>query len=140
MKKDNPYHDESMWKGASANTFSKAERLRNNMTTPESILWEAVKGNKVEGYKFRRQHPIHLYIADFYCHKLKLVIEIDGEYHNSETQLKKDQERTSYLNAQGIQIIRFTNSEVINNLNEVINKIKEVINKIKEQINQTPLP
>ena len=126
MKKDNPYHDESMHKGAPTSAFAKADKLRDNLTVAENLLWQALKGNKIEGLKFRRQHPVHLYITDFYCHKLKLVIEIDGAYHNTNDQRILDLERTNDLESQGLKVIRFSNEEVENNLNEVIKKIKEI--------------
>ncbi|OYX79721.1 MAG: hypothetical protein B7Y83_19215, partial [Flavobacteriales bacterium 32-34-25] len=67
-----------MWKGASPKIFSNAKKLRENQTEAEEKFWLAVKDNQVEGYKFRRQHPLSIYVVDFYCHALKLVIEIDG--------------------------------------------------------------
>jgi len=72
--------------------------------------------NSKLGYKFRRQHPIHKFIVDFYCHKLKLIIEVDGKYHESEGQKNSDLERSELLTFQGIKIIRFTNEEVLKTL------------------------
>ncbi|HLF51231.1 endonuclease domain-containing protein [Flavobacterium sp.] len=89
-----------------------------------------MKNNQVDGYKFRRQHPINIYIADFYCHKLKLVIEIDRAYHLAEEQQVLDKERTATIEFQGLQVIRFTNEEVLLKLPEVINKIKEFITSV----------
>ena len=74
---------ENMFYGASKLIFQKAEELRKNMTPAEEIMWGMLKGNQFE-VKFRRQHPLFLYIADFYCHELKLVIEIDGSIHDIE--------------------------------------------------------
>ncbi len=129
-KKLNPYHDESMFRGAPDSSFSKAESLRNRMTNAETLLWETLKNNQLDGFKFRRQHPIHLYIADFYCHKLKLVIEIDGEYHNSQEQKIIDKQKTLDLESQGLKVVRFTNEKVENNLNEVLKKIRELAKEI----------
>jgi len=129
MKKENPYHDQSMWKGASPEIFKRAKYLRENMTSTESKLWEELRASKLEGYKFRRQHPIHRFIADFYCHKLKLIIEVDGKYHEQEHQIKSDQERDELLNYQGIEIIRFTNNEVLSNIKKVVQQIKDKIKK-----------
>lgn len=92
MKKFKPNYDEGMWKGAPAESFRKAQNLRKNETKAEKILWIRFRNNQFGGYKFRRQHPISLFIADFYCHKLKLIIEIDGEYHNNFEQIIKDEE------------------------------------------------
>jgi very-short-patch-repair endonuclease len=125
MKKDHPYHDESMFKGAPPDSFAKAKFLRDNMTDAEKLLWEKLKNNQLKGFKFRRQHPIHIYIVDFYCHKLKLVIEIDGGYHDSNDQKILDSERSEILKFQELEIIRFTNDEVLGNIEFVIRKIEE---------------
>lgn len=125
--KRNPFEPDTMWKGAPASIFSNAKKLRENQTEAEELLWLALKSNQVEGYKFRRQHPIILYIADFYCHKLKLVIEIDGGYHLSEEQQILDKERTANIEYQGLRVIRFSNEEVVLKLQEVICKIKDFI-------------
>ena len=124
MKK-NPFEPDNMWKGAPASIFSNAKKLRENETEAEVLLWLALKDNQVDGYKFRRQHPISIYIADFYCHKLKLVIEIDGAYHLSEEQQLLDKERTAFLEFQGLKVIRFSNKDVLLDLPGVINKIKD---------------
>jgi len=131
MKKNQPYHQESMFKGAPPESFAKAEVLRNNMTGAEKILWDHLK-NKI-GYKFRRQHPIHIYIVDFYCHQLKLVIEVDGEYHNTPEQKEKDDERTGILQFQDLEIIRFTNQQVFNDVGMVMKKIEEKINSLNNR-------
>ena len=127
MKKDHPYHDESMYKGAPPDSFAKAKFLRDNMTDAEKFLWEKLKNNQLKGFKFRRQHPIHIYIVDFYCHKLKLVIEIDGGYHDSKDQKILDAERSEILKFQKLKVIRFTNDEVLGNIDFVIRKIEEKI-------------
>src|SRR5690554_1048510 len=119
--------DNSMWKGASPDIFSKAKKLRNQMTEAETLLWERLKSNQLLGYKFRRQHPISRYIADFYCHKLNLIIELDGGYHTQSDQIKKDKERTEDLNFQGVKVIKFTNDAVLNDIDLVISKIQEII-------------
>ena len=126
MKKiDHPYHQDSMWKGASSDIFKKAQYLRENMTEAELLLWEELKGNKLCDLKFRRQHPIHKYIADFYCHKIKLIIEIDGDYHQKEEQKEYDIKRTDDLNFLNIRVIRFTNEDVENNIDKVLSEIKK---------------
>jgi len=133
MKKFKPNYDEGMWKGAPSSSFLKAKALRKNETEAEKILWERLRNNQLKGYKFRRQHPISLFIADFYCHQLKLIIEIDGEYHNLPEQIEKDLERTRILESNGLQLIRFTNEEVQENLENVIAKITSKINEIIAQ-------
>jgi len=113
-----------MWRGASNSIFNNAKQLRLNMTEAEKVLWEELRKNKLEGYKFRRQHPIQNYIADFYCHALQLVIEIDGENHLTKEQIKIDIERTEILNSNSIDVIRYTNQEVLEDLEKVIQEIK----------------
>ena len=125
--KRTPFGSDNMWKDAPASVFSNANILRENATEAEGLLWLALKDNQMDGYKFRRQHPISIYIADFYCHKLKLVIEIDGGYHLSEEQQLLDKERTVALEFNGLKVIRFSNEEVVLKLPEVINKIKDFI-------------
>lgn len=125
-KIDHPYHQDSMWKGASSNIFKNAQHLRENMTDAELLLWEKLKGNKFHGLKFRRQHPIHKYIADFYCHKLKLIIEIDGGYHQKEDQIEYDAKRTDDLIFNDIRVIRFSNEDVKNDIKKVLTEIEKV--------------
>jgi very-short-patch-repair endonuclease len=131
MKNNHLYHDQSMWKGAKPDTFSKANTLRNKMTVSEKLLWEKLKGKKLNNYKFRRQHPIQNFIADFYCHELDLIIEIDGEYHNNKEQFEYDKNRTGILNFNGIEVLRFTNFEVKNNVQLVLHKILIEAERIK---------
>ena len=123
----NPLESDNMWRGASPQIFSNAKKLRTNLTAAEEQLWLAVKNNQIEGYKFRRQHPLSIYIADFYCHALKLVIEIDGGYHLDEEQRLLDEKRTSDIEFQGLKVIRFTNDEVLLQLPEVLDTIKAFI-------------
>jgi very-short-patch-repair endonuclease len=97
------------------------------MTQAEILMWDKLKNKQFKGYKFRRQHPIHRFIVDFYCHELKLIIEIDGKYHDSEEQKNKDLNRTELLVFQGLREIRFTNEEIINNIGSVLKKLEEQI-------------
>jgi very-short-patch-repair endonuclease len=134
MKKLKPNHDEGMWKGAPSDSFSKAQFLRRNETKAEKLLWEKLRNNQLEGLKFRRQHPVNIYIADFYCHKFKLIIELDGDYHNQEEQKQKDEVRTEVLRLNGLKIIRFKNEEVEQDINQVLTTIKNKIEQLKEKI------
>jgi very-short-patch-repair endonuclease len=124
MKKHIIQHDNCMFYGAPLESFTKAAKLRENMTETETKLWEGLKNRKFLGLKFRRQHPIGLYIADFYCHKLKLVIEIDGEYHELESQILNDRKRTQDLNSFGIKVIRFKNIDILKNLEKVLSELE----------------
>ncbi|MBD0350931.1 MAG: endonuclease domain-containing protein [Flavisolibacter sp.] len=112
--------------GAAKNIFQYAELLRKNMTPAEKMLWDRFYKNQL-GVRIRRQHPIGKYIADFYCHEAKLIIEIDGDIHLIKENKEYDIGRKVCLNEFGIEIIRFTNDEVMNNVEEVIQKIKSKI-------------
>ncbi len=90
MKKDNPYYQEGMWKGAPSENFGKAKSLRSKMTRAETQLWEELKKAPFSQFKFRRQHPVQNYIVDFYSHSLKLAIEVDGKYHLTLDQVNLD--------------------------------------------------
>ncbi len=105
-----------------------ANKNRREMTESERILWNALR-NSIQGFKFRRQHPIGDYIADFVCLSKKTVIEVDGSYHNSNEQQQNDQIRTDYLQTRGFRVIRFENEEVNSNIKGVIQSIIEELNK-----------
>ena len=131
MKKLKPNYDDGMWKGAPSSSFAKAQHLRQNETHAEKLLWERLRNNQLGGIKFRRQHPVHIYIADFYCHQFKLIIELDGGYHNNEEQKRKDEERTETLKLHDLCVIRFRNEEVEHDIDEVLNIIKNKIEELK---------
>ena len=107
-----------------------ARQLRKDATKAESILWQILRNRKLEGFKFNRQFPIHFelngeykfFIVDFYCHEKKLVIEVDGGYH--EFQKEYDEIRTEIIESKRLKVIRFRNEEVENEIKKVIDKIK----------------
>ena len=111
--------------GATMEIFQIAERLRRDMTATEKILWERVCKNQL-GTRIRRQHPIWKFIADFYCHQKKLIIELDGDIHLEKKVSEHDEGRTHYLKRAGIKVLRFKNEEVLNNTEEVLRKILKV--------------
>jgi len=104
------------------------------MTKAEQLLWEELRKNKL-GVRFKPQHPMIHYIADFYCYELKLIIEVDGPIH-LET-IEDDAIRTKALEEAGNAFIRFTNDEVINEMPEVLKKIKLKINELIHIIDKT---
>ncbi len=106
--------------------FELARENRKGHTEAEAILWKELRGNNL-GEKFRRQHPIDAYIVDFVSLQNKLIIEIDGGYHETEDQKIYDDARSSVLNQIGFKVIRFTNEEVINHTKETIKRIKEAL-------------
>jgi very-short-patch-repair endonuclease len=108
-------------------TLSKARALRNNMTVAEKLLWEKLRNKQIEGLKFRRQHAIGQFIVDFYCHEIKLVIEVDGGYHLNEFQAEYDNDRTYELEKFGLKVLRFKNDEIINDINNVVQNIESFV-------------
>ncbi|MDD2753362.1 MAG: endonuclease domain-containing protein [Candidatus Portnoybacteria bacterium] len=107
----------------------RARNLRNHMTAAERKLWfGCLRGHK---YRFIRQKIVSRYILDFYCQKLKLAIETDGDSHIGDRNEEYDKNRTAALNKLGIEVIRFWNTDILNNLNEVAEIIER---KIKQRI------
>ena len=111
--------NENLYFGASKEIKQKARDLRKRMTAAEKVLWQRIRNNQL-GYKFRRQHPVDIFIADFYCHEKKLVIEVDGGIHQTDYQKDYDTARTNELIRYGIKVLRFKNEEIINFLESVI--------------------
>jgi very-short-patch-repair endonuclease len=115
--------ERNMFYGASRNTFEKARLLRKNMTLAEKLLWSELKNRKHFKARFKRQHPIDLFIVDFYCHEFKLAIELDGEIHLEEDINEYDIGRTADLEKFGITILRFTNNQIFTELEFVLQEI-----------------
>ena len=113
--------ERKMFFGSKPITFIRARNLRENMTNAEHILWNRVKNNQLLGFRFKAQHPVAGFIADFYCHKAKLVIEADGLIH--QTQKEYDMYRNKVFNDLGLTVIRFSNEEIENNPDSVIQTI-----------------
>ena len=128
----------SMFYNAKPLIFERAKQLRSNMTPSEQMVWECVRGKKILGLRFRPQHPIDLFIADFYCHPLKLVIEIDGGIHKSKDQKEYDIGREAELERWGIKIVRFTNKEVEIDIELIKIKIEQICTKRQTEL-QSPL-
>ena len=101
------------------------KQLRNNCTDAEKYLWYELRRSQLCGKKFRRQHSIGNFVVDFYCAEEKLAIELDGEHHFEEEQKKYDDERTKYLNSNGIKVIRFKNTDVIFDRERVVKEIEK---------------
>jgi len=99
-----------------------AQKLRNNSTDTEKYLWKYLRGRQLEGFKFRRQHPIGKYIADFINFERKIMIEIDSGQH---LENKKDKLRDKWLEEQGYEVLRFWDNEVLTNIEGVLELIRE---------------
>lgn len=117
----------NMFYGALAIHFELAKKLRNNQTEAEIFLWNNLGSINIQGVRFKRQHPILYFIADFYCHKAKLVIEVDGGYHNIPEQYIYDRNRDSELEELGLKVIHFTNEQVLFQTEKTLEEIKTVI-------------
>ena len=109
--------------------FNNARELRKRLTHAEQVFWLRLK-ERFPGYKFRRQHPISIYVADFYCHKLKLVIEIDGSIHNSPEVKIYDEQRQKDLENLNLTVIRFTNDQIQIDDKNVFKMISSIIEKV----------
>ncbi|HEX2975330.1 MAG TPA: endonuclease domain-containing protein [Bacteroidales bacterium] len=124
--------EREMYIGAKQELFKRASEMRKNPTTSEEVLWNALRQYRSHNIIFRRQHPVDIFIADFYCHKLHLIIEVDGAIHDSEEATEYDDGRTAELEKYGIEVIRFSNEQVLTDISSVLRQIDE---KIKERTN-----
>jgi very-short-patch-repair endonuclease len=116
------YRD-NLFYAAKPGIFKKASVLKHEMTTAEKILWKYLRNRKLNGLKFRRQHPLDIFIADFYCHEKKLIVEVDGGIHDDQEQKEYDGGRSFELTEKGYKILRFDNEEVLFNVENVLQRI-----------------
>lgn len=136
-KHKSAFKGNGMFRGASHLVFELAKDLRRNMTQTERLLWNYLKAG-VHGLKFRRQHPIGIYIADFYCHKLKLIIEVDGKIHDLKDMKDNDNIREDFLKEQGCTIVRFTNDRVFKELDVVLDEINSLVENLLNSSTELP--
>lgn len=101
--------------------------LRRRMPPAETMLWQAISRRQVLGKKFRRQVSIGAYVVDFYCPEIKLIIELDGDSHFIDEGQEKDIRRDAFLSGNGFKILRFTNTEIYDNLEQVVERITDAI-------------
>lgn len=111
-----------MSQGAPPGVYQQTALLRKYQTPAEEKLWLLLR-QKPGGYKFRRQHPLGFFILDFYCHAAKLAIEIDGDVHQLEKVENNDEEREQTIRKMGVDVIRFTNEQVLNEAHKVVKEI-----------------
>ena len=116
-----------MYFDTSIEMLDRAHSLRLNYTDSEDMLWQIVRNRQIGGLKFRRQHALGKFVADFYCHEAQLILEVDGGIHLSASQKEKDSDKTFELESIGLKIIRFTNNEVKFKQDIVKNKILDFI-------------
>jgi len=116
-------------------TRDAARRLRIEQTDAEHRLWSRLRGSQLEGFKFRRQHPLGPFFADFFCLEAKLVIELDGSQHAD--QLDRDERRTEFLRGAGYEVLRFWNYEVISEIDVVIQRIADALERSRRTKRRT---
>jgi len=119
-------------KRTTANVFGKAKELSRNLTPAEAKLWSHLRAHRTGDVHFRKQHAIGKYIVDFCAPRKKLIVELDGSQHVE--QQEYDKERTAFLNAKGYKVLRFWNSDVMNNIDSVLTVIWSTL---KEQMEST---
>ena len=105
---------------------NRAKQLRQAMTRAETLLWRYLKANRIDGLGFRRQVPIRNYIADFICMSAKIIVELDGESHDFEERQRADQNRDAFFASEGFHVLRFTNEQVMSNLEGVVEAIRNI--------------
>ena len=107
----------------------KRKRLRNNATVAEKLLWSKLREKRLSGCRFRRQYSVKGFVLDFYSPQLKLAIEVDGLYHESENQKVYDEARERLIKSLGVDFLRFKNEEVENQITKVVERINDWISK-----------
>ncbi len=112
--------------GQYPNMRDRRAELRSQQTAAEEALWKVLRGRTL-GRKFRRQQQLGPYIVDFYCSFAALLVEVDGAHHFTSGGMAYDDERTAYLTARGLRVLRFTNAEVLNNLDAVIASVEDAL-------------
>ena len=121
-----------MFYGATAELFLRARFLRENQTLAEITLWKYISNKQLDGFRFKAQHPVHRFIADFYCHSAKLIIELDGSVHDEPEQRDYDGNRTYILEEFGIRVIRFRNQEIFSDITGVLSTIRHYLNRANQ--------
>jgi len=104
-------------------TVARARSLRRRMTPPEVRLWVQLRGSQLDGWRFRRQHPISPYVLDFYCDAAKLAVEVDGEHHHLAGNPRHDAERDAWLAARGVRTLRLAASLVLHDMDTALRMI-----------------
>ncbi|MFS8881419.1 endonuclease domain-containing protein, partial [Synechococcus sp. H55.11] len=112
---------------ASRELIARARQLRREATTAEGLLWEFLRDRRLLGRKFRRQHPIGQFIADFFCDDARLIIEIDEGVHREPTQQERDRLREEILRKHGFAVLRFTNDQVLDQTEQVLREIADYV-------------
>lgn len=133
---------ENLTHAASAEIFNRAKDLKREMTPAEKVLWKELRNNRLDGHKFRGQHPLGQFIADFYCHEKKSVVEVDGDIHDDGDVKERDESRTNELKNFGLTVIRFQNEEIFANLRDALKQIQYGLGtkSLSEREGKSPSP
>jgi very-short-patch-repair endonuclease len=126
--------------GALTKTEQRAKALRKDSTSAEKLLWKILRNREIKKLKFRRQHPIGHFILDFYCHELRLGIELDGDIHEIDFVKKHDNKRQAILRKLGITIIRFDNEIILSNPDSTLKEIQKLVEILVKKENARPHP
>ena len=127
-------YNDNLHSGAIGKLYQYGRELRQESTEAEKLMWAELRNKKLNGLKFRRQHPLDKFIVDFYCNERKLVIELDGGVHDEKINKEYDESRTAMLAGLNIIVLRFKNEEVINDMQGVLKKIRDVANMLNRDI------
>ena len=123
---------------ATPQIFANAKQLRRNPTPEEELLWKYLQNKQLEKAKFRRQHPMLRYVADFYLHESKMVIELDGKHHENPEELFYDMDRAEVLAVYGVTILRFKNEQVVFSTNAVLEEIRSEVLRLRSLKKKRP--
>ena len=127
-------YNDNLHEGAIGKLYQYRRELRQESTEAEKLLWAELRNKKLNGLKFRRQHPIDKFVLDFYCHERKLAIELDGSIHDLKVNKDYDEARTAMLTGLNVFVLRFKNEDVTNNLKEVIRKISDAADMLNGNV------
>ncbi len=121
-------------------TLKRARRMRQSLSPPELALWAALKGRQLDGYAFRRQHPVEPYILDFYCEAARLAIEVDGAGHHTPDAARHDMRRDAFLRARDIDTLRLPASLVLENRAAALARILDEVQRRAPSVALRQLP
>ena len=127
-------YNDNLHKDAIGKLYHYGRELRQESTEAEKLLWAELRNRKLNGLKFRRQHPLDKFIVDFYCNERKIVVELDGSVHDEKINKDHDEARTAMLAGLNVIVLRFQNEEVISNIEDVLNKIREVADLLNSDV------
>ena len=128
-------------RGVHGRAQARAKQLRQTMSAAERRLWSALRDCRLAGLKFRRQQPVGRYIADFFCARARLVVEVDGHQHWNEDQKWHDYRRTKWLESRGYRVVRFTSYDTIKHTSSVVEAIREAaIRQTRARLSQDQSP